>query len=67
VLQNEWKMKQLTQDQYLTALLDLQMEEVKLFDDVRKAKPFDSQYWSHGRMEYPTVIAREIRVLTKGK
>ena len=66
-LQNEWKAKRLTRDEYLAALLGLQMEEVKLFDVVRKSKEVDPEYWARGRMDYPTLIGKEIRELMKTK
>lgn len=67
-LQSDWKAKRLSRDQYLPALLDLQMEEAKLFDAVRKAKlaaTVDPEYWDRGRMDYPTAITKEIRLLMK--
>ena len=70
MLQNEWKAKRLNQEQYLPGLLKLQMEEVALFEAVRKAKQtnqVDPEYWDRGRMGYPTAITREVRSLIKGK
>ncbi len=69
-LQKEWKAKRINRDQYLTSLLDLQMEETRLFEAVRRARltsPVDPEYWDGGRMNYPTVITKEIRLLMKLK
>ena len=69
VLQSEWKARP-NKEQYLTALLNLQMEEVALFERVRKARlttQDEPAYWERGRMEYPSAITREIRLLIKGK
>lgn len=68
--QAEWKSRRLSKGQYLSALNDLQAEEIKLFDAVRKAglvTQADIEYWDRGRMNQPTAIAQEIRLLMRGR
>jgi len=69
-LEQGYKAKRITKQEYLNGLLPLQMQELKLFEDARKTQfitASENDYWNRSRLKFPSQVAQTIRALLKEK